>query len=366
MVQKISGAGGTVGVSSTENGKVLVQAEFDSHADALEAADAVARNQRKRLGWLDKIISVDEHFSPKVRRFGETLFKFMAFAGLIVLGLLVGMNSGEAALILLPDAPFPDALLYTFGFVTVPIGLYSLDQYVAMRRDGIKDDDQKPRLTAFLAIAVIALSFDLIGVITSRVAFTTGAMDRITNNRIASDTLKKSIKKGQLDLVMMDTPDMPSAAYAAKLNSLRSASTRTGKPVQTLGELKDLCDADSRSYCFEYRGKFAAMDMISAEFESAKSVEERGPRLREDLINWQIELDALETSGASNVDEFFAKGETAEARANSVSKIRFWRTIVLSVFQVALLAILALMLLDDRHLRLERRRKKRLDEGSTV
>ena len=151
-----------------------------------------------------------------------------------------------------------------------------------------------------------------------------------------------------------------------QVEGLLREPTRTGKPVHSVGELKDFCEnlTPKPRYCFDYQQKFSYIDMRMADHATAKFLEQRGPQLEANILQWQTELDALETSGAGVVDEFFARGADDAEVAEHTRAIRFWRTIFISLGQVALLAILAIMFLDDRHDRLEARRRKKREKGS--
>ena len=364
--QEIEGGAGRVKVETTEDGKTRVSQEFVSTADALEFADQAARKRRSELGLMDKVIAWDEWFSPKARRVGETVLKITAVMGLLILCVVVAMNSGEAAILLLPDAPFPDWIMYAFGALTVPIGLYAADQFIGIIRDDVDDERQKPRKFAFLAMVILAIGFDSIGVVTARVAYSTGSIEDMENARIKAKTLKGQIEKGQRELRLLQPPLESSEAIARQVDGLLREPTRTGKPVQTVGELKDLCAEREPKprYCFPYQQKFSYIDMRMGDQATAEFLEQRGPELEANIAQWQTELDALETSGAGVVDEFFARGADDAEVAEHTRAIRFWRTIFISLGQVALLAILAIMFLDDRHDRLEARRRKKREKGS--
>lgn len=350
-----------------DGGKVKVETEFDSFADAQAAADDLANKKRAGLKGLDKVINFDRHISPKTRETGEIFLRLVGVIALVVLGFVVASNAGDAAILLLPSSPIPDWLLWLFGALTVPAGIWAAHELIKTIRDDIPDEEQKVRKFGLIAIVALCLTMDLVGVVTSRVAYSTGSMEEMEQARADAQAIRAKLKKAEMELVLLETPAIPSLALKAKMDAMKGEPTRTGKPVASVGELYLVCQGykltERPNYCHEYQARFSKIHYVESEYQGALALERAKPRLEGEIADYKAELAQLNTTGAGLVDEFFVSEKDPALRAAQVRAIRFWRTIGISIAQVALLAIIALLLLDDQHDRMVKRQKAKLEGG---
>lgn len=352
-----AGAGSTAKVSSTDDGKAKVEIEVDSYSDALAAADHLTRTRTRSLSGLDKVNAIDAHVSPRLRQTGEITFKAIAIAFGIVLAAVVGLLSGDAAKLIFPDAPMPMWLLWLFGFLTVPAGIWAADELMKFLKDEIDNSEQRIRIAGFSLIVVCVLLFDSLGVLTARVAHTSGAMTEIDRNAIEASTLEAQIQRAQAQILMAEVPSTSSEVLSRRVEAEMQAPTRTGRPVGTVGELLDLCAEAPASYCQPYQNRFSRIAYLQSEYQAALDAEQVIPQLEANILQWQSELDALEVNGAGDIDKMFCRDS---AQANCVQSTRFWRTAAISIGQVIILAIVWLLILEDRHKQLRIRQNEKL------
>lgn len=357
---------GEVKITRDEDGKVVVTAKMDSHADASAFAREMARKRRATLTGIDKMIALDQDLSPKVREASVTLVRVLGVAFATILGAVIAITSGHAAVYIFPDAPMPDWLLYALGALTVVGGVWAADEYMKVKRDGVDDNDQRFRLNVFAAIALACLAFDILGVVTTRVASSSGSLVELQDTRAKAQTLRTQIKLAEQELIFLQPPAIPSDAYTTKIDAAMTEPTRTGKPVQTVGELMKICDEFVKDYCHEYQGKFSQIKYLQSEKIAAIAAEKKGPELRQTIRDLQAELDGLTLTNPNVVDEFFAQGESPQEIEANTKKVRFWRTIAISLGQVLIFAIIVLILLDDRHDRIARRRQLKQAKSESV
>ena len=122
-----------------ENCKIVVTTTVDSHADAMALQQELASRRRRDLKGLDKIIALDADMSPKVRETMVTIVRLLGIAFAVVLGSVVAITSGHAAVYIFPDAPMPNWLLFALGAMTVVGGIWAADEFIKIKRDGIDD-----------------------------------------------------------------------------------------------------------------------------------------------------------------------------------------------------------------------------------
>lgn len=359
----LTGTTSTAKVSAGDDGKVKVEAQFESRQDALAAADELTRSRTRQLHGLDKLNALDEYVSPRLRQTGEVFFRTIAVAFGAVLGLVVALSSGDAARLIFPDAPMPSGLLWLFGALTVPGGIWAADELLKTLKDDVDNKAQRVRISAFAAVVASVLLFDSLGVLTARVAHTSGAIVQIDRARGEARTLERRIQQANMQLAMMELPSVPSTTLVSRIAAEIAAPTRTGRPVQTVGELMMICEVEPANYCLSYRNQFARIKYLQGEYDAAKAAESAIPALEEDIGAWQMQLAEMKTVGADEVDQMFCSSSDDENCARST---RFWRTAVISIGQVILLAIIWLLILEDRHTQLAKRRQTKLAEAGAA
>ena len=348
-----------VDVRKDEDGKIVVATKVDSHADAMALQQELASRRRRELRGLSRFIALDQDMSPQIRETMVAVVRMLGVAFALVLGSVVAITSGHAAVYIFPDAPMPGWLLWCLGAMTVVGGIWAADEFIKIKRDGLDDGEQRFRLMTFGAIALMCVAFDIIGVVTTRVASANGSMIEVKDSQTKAAFIRAQIKTKQNELFMLEPPAIPSAAYELKIASALSEPTRTGRPVQTIGELMDICDRVVKDYCHEYQNNFARIKFLQAEQLVAENAEKRGPEIEQEVKALQTELASLTLTDANAVDEFFSDGETPEEIERDAKQVRIWRTLAISIGQVLLLAVVVLLLLDDRHDRIAARRARK-------
>jgi len=358
------GADTVAKVSATDDGKTKVEIEVDSYADALAAADHLTRARQGGLSGLDRVNAMDAHISPRLRQTGEITFKAIGIAFGVVLGLVVALSSGDAAMLIFPDAPMPMFLLWAFGALTVPGGIWAADELMKLLKDDVKDQEQRVRITAFSAVVVCVLLFDSLGVLTARIAHTSGAMTLISRNSGEAATLEANIARARTQIAMAEVPTVSSAVLASRVEAEKMAPTRTGRPVNTVGELMALCKESSESYCLPYQNRFARIAYLQSELQSAIDAENVVPELQRNIAVWEGKLRNLQTSGEGDIDKLFCRN--SDANADCMKDSRFFRTAIISIGQVIILAIVWLLILEDRHKQILVRKKGKLESMRAV
>ena len=360
---KHTGIGGSSEVSRNEDGSFAVTVQVDDLHTANEIADGVRYQQRQSKRGFSKILAWDADVSPKIRATGEFIFRAMAFVGLILIGLLVAMNSGDAAILLFPNAPVPNWLLFAFGAATVPVGIWGADEIIKMIRDDIPNERQRARFFGFGFIVAAALIFDTVGVISSRIAYGDGTFDTLKALQADRQELVVQRRAATFELATLERPMVSSETLEQRVIAAEQIPTRTGRPVATVGELKEICAAEPQDYCRPYGQRFANIEFLKAEVSAARSAEERIPALEAQVAEFDariVEIDEqLADRGGDGADITAVDEAGARMFGSDEAEFRAIRTTVISLIQVMLLAVLALLLLDDRHDQIEARRRRR-------
>lgn len=359
----LSGAGATAKVSSTEDGKTKVEVEVDSYADALSVADSLTRQRQRSLVGLDKVNAMDAHISPRLRQTGEITFRAVGIAFGLILGVVVAISSGDAAQLIFPDAPMYPWVLWLFGALTVPGGIWAADELMKLLKDETDNKEQRVRITAFALVVIAILAFDSLGVLTARITHTSGAATEIRRNAITAETLEGNIQRAQTRIKFAEVPSVSSDVLFSRVEAELEAPTRTGRPVGTVGELMEMCAVNNQEYCFPYQNRFARIKYMQSEYQAARDAEQVIPTLQDQIETWQKELAALEVNGDGDVDKMFCRDSADE---NCEVDSRFQRTAFISVGQVFILAIIWLLILEDRHKQIALRRKAKLAEMRDV
>lgn len=345
-----------VEVKRDSDGKIVVATKVDSHADAMALQQELSSRRRRELTGLSRFLAFDQDISPKFRETMVAVVRLLGIAFALVLGAVVAITSGHAAIYIFPDAPMPDWLLFTLGAMTVVGGIWAADEFIKIKRDDIDDNEQRFRLMTYGAIVFLCIAFDIVGVATTRIASASGSLVEMKDNQEKASFIRTQIKIRQNEMVMLEPPAIPSTAYEYRIASAMSEPTRTGRPVQTVGELMQICDNVVRDYCLEYQNAFARIKFLQGERVAALNTEQRGPQIEDEIRALQVEIAGLELTSANVVDEFFSSGETPEEIERDAKRTRLWRIVLISIGQVLLLSVVVLLLLDDRHDRIAARR----------